>query len=183
MPGHDAQPTIELMPVRSERTEDVLDMVWTDDEGQNIRKGVYAYAFFTSAAKQSPPFPFDAWPHGTRANPSRLADMDQYDYVVYEWTILPSRWPRRELWCRTLESTLRALSGEDAVVAWCGLLGGGFALPPELFDPDEMTDEVYAAMLPGRFVCSARLGKLYTPLSRSEMIEFREATIWRKNRG
>jgi hypothetical protein len=137
---------------------------------------VLVYAYFASPAKHSPPFPFDAWPRGTRAQPSRFTDLDQYDYVVYEWTILPSHWPRRDRWCDTLEITLRALAGDDAVVGWYGLEGGGFALPPELFDPDQMANEVYAAMLPRRFVCAAHLGELYRPLSRAEMIEFREAT-------
>ena len=61
------------------------------------------------------------------------------------------------------------------MVAWCAL-EPGWALPPTLFDPDQMPEDIYAAMIPGRFVCTAELGKLYEPLSREQMTEFMNET-------
>ncbi len=39
-----------------------------------------------------------------------------------------------------------------------------------------MQDEVYAAMVPGRFASSARFGEVYQPLPRAERIAFMNAT-------
>jgi hypothetical protein len=157
------------------RTEEVLDMVWTDDDGQDLRKGVLAYALFTDPDRKSPRFPVEAWPAGTRFGSSGLTDEDDKSYAAIYWTILPGSWPEPERWCATLESTLKALSDGDAVVAWCAL-EPGWDLPPTLFDPDRMPTEIYAAMIPGRFVCSAQLGRLYEPLAREVMIEFMNET-------
>jgi len=156
------------------RTEDVLDMVWSDD-GQELRKGVQAYALFTDPERQSPPFPVGIWPAGTRFDSTLFTDQDNRTYAAVLWTILPGPWPDPDDWCATLENTLKLLSERDAVVAWCALLPG-WALPPTLFDPDEMPEDIYAAMIPGRFVCTAHLGKLYEPLSREQMIDFMNET-------
>ncbi len=153
------------------RTEEVLDMVWMEDGGGEIRKGVLAYALFTDSERQSPPFPVEAWPVGTRFDSSRLTDEDDKSYAALYWTILPGSWPEPDRWRATIESTLKALSNGDAVVAWCAL-EPGWALPPTLFDPDQMPEDIYAAMIPGRFVCTAQLGKLYEPLSREQLTEF-----------
>jgi hypothetical protein len=156
------------------RTEEVIGMVW-DENGQDLREGVQAYGLFTDPERQSPPFPVEAWPPGTRFHFSRLTDEDDKSYAAIDWTILPSSWPAPARWCETLEATLKALSDGDAVVAWCALYPG-WDLPPTLFDPDRMPNDIYAAMIPGRFVCSAQLGKLYEPLPRAVMIEFMKAT-------
>ena len=157
------------------RTEEVLDMVWMEDGGGEIRKGVLAYALFTDSERQSPPFPVETWPAGTRFDSSRLTDEDDKSYAAIYWTILPGPWPEPDRWRATIESTLNALSNGEAVVAWCAL-EPGWALPPRLFDPDRMPNDIYAAMIPGRFVCTAQLGKLYEPLSREQLTEFMTET-------
>jgi len=157
------------------RTEEVLDMVWTEDDGQELRKGVQAYALFTNPERQSPPFPVGVWPAGTRFHSTRFTDEDDRSYAAVLWTILPGSWPAPNRWCATLETTLKALCDGDAVVAWCSLLPG-WDLPPTLFDPDRTPEDFYAAMIPGRFVCTAQLGKLYEPLSREQMTEFMNET-------
>jgi hypothetical protein len=157
------------------RTEEALDAVWTEEDGQSLRKGVLAYALFTDPERQSAPFPLEVWPAGTRFDTDRFTDKDDRSYAVILWTILPGSWPEPKRWLPTLESTLHALSDGDAVVAWCAL-EPGLGLPPKLFDPDLMPDEVYAALIPGRFACSAQLGKVYEPLSRAVMTEFMNAT-------
>lgn len=153
-------------------TNELLDIVWPEADGSEIRKGVLAYALFADPNRQSAPFPVGIWPAGTRFDSSRLTDDD---WVVIMWTILPDAWPEPDLWCPTVHSTLVALSEGEAVVAWCAL-EGAFEVPPKLFDPDVMPDDVYAALLPGRFVCTAQLGKPYESLTRSQMSEFNEAT-------
>jgi hypothetical protein len=160
---------------RTVPTEEVLDIVWLENGGGNTRKGVLAYALFTDPDRESPAFPVGVWPAGTRFDSTRINDRDDKSYAAIYWTILPGSWPAPDRWCETLESTLKALSDGDAVVAWCAL-EPGWALPPTLFDPDQMLDDIYAAMIPGRFVCSAQLGKLYEPLPRAVMIEFMNAT-------
>jgi hypothetical protein len=162
------------------RTEEVLDMVWTEDDGQELRKGVLAYALFTDPERQSAPFPVAIWPAGTRFHSNRLTDQDDKSYAAIYWTILPGEWPRPNRWFATIEGTLKALSDGDAVVAWCAL-EPGWDLPPTLFDPDGMPNDIYAAMIPGRFVCSAQLGKFYEPLPREVMIEFKNETNRRYN--
>jgi len=109
---------------RKFRTEEVLDMVWIDDGGGEIRKGILAYALFTDSERQSPPFPVEAWPAGTRFHSSRLTDEDDKSYAAVYWTILPGSWPAPESWCAAIESTLKTLSDGDAVVAWCGIGAG-----------------------------------------------------------
>jgi hypothetical protein len=153
-------------------TDEILDIVWPETGGQDIRKGVLAYALFADPTRQSPPLPADVWPPGTRFDSSTLTDEN---WVVIMWTILPSEWPQPDRWCPTLERTLSALSDGEAAVAWCAL-EGSFEVPPALFDPDGGRDEVYAAYVPGRFACSARLGASYESVSRAEMIEFKEHT-------
>ena len=62
------------------------------------------------------------------------------DCVIIEWTILPSVWPAPDIWCSTLEQTLRSFLDDGAVVAWCAF-EGTFKYPPKLFDSDEMRRE------------------------------------------
>jgi hypothetical protein len=170
--------------MRDSLTRDVLDVVWHENGGGEFKKGVLAYGYFADPHAEEPPFPLDAWPPGTRVDTTRFTDEADRTYAVILWTILPAEWPRPERWCETLHRTLRAFTAAGATVAWCAV-EGSFRLPPALFDPEEMPDEVYAALLGDRFVCSARLDKRYEPLSRDEMIEFREETKIRvgKRRG
>jgi hypothetical protein len=158
--------------MRPGRTEEALDIVWTDDEGQNIRKGVNAYAFFVDPNRQSAAFPVSVWPAGTKFESSRLTDEN---WVVIMWTILPGSWPEPGQWCPTLERTLKALSNGEAAVAWCAL-EGSFEVPPGLFDADATYDGVYAMLVSGRFACSAQLGSTFEPLSRGELTEFMRLT-------
>jgi hypothetical protein len=121
----------------------------------------------------------EVWPDGTKYDTTVLTSVDEReDYVVISWTIVPSVWPKPERWCPTIERTLVTLTDSDAVAAWCGL-ENTFARPPQLFDPDDMKDEVWAALIPGIFVCAARLGQLYTPLSPAQMKTFRDAAARR----
>jgi hypothetical protein len=160
-------------------TRDVLDVIWTSDDGQDILKGVLAYALFSNVGKSPPTFPAGAWPAGTQHDTTVLTSADEReDYVVISWTILPRKWPEPESWYVTIERTLAALSDGDAVAAWCGL-ENTFARPPALFDPDDMADEVWAALIPGLFVCHAELDKPYTPLSKEELVTFRDAAARR----
>ncbi len=157
------------------RTEEALDIVWTDDEGQNFREGVNAYAFFADPNRQSPTFPVGAWLVGTLFQPQRLTNEN---WVVLMWTILPGSWPEPDRLCPTLERTLESLSDGAAVVAWCAL-EGSFEVPPQLFDPNTTYDRVYAMMVPGHFACSARLRRTYEPLSKDELMEFMRLTSQR----
>ena len=153
-------------------TEEALDIVWTGDEGQDFRKGVYAYGFFADQKRQSAPFPVSLWPAGTLFRSRRLTDEN---WVVIMWIVLPSSWPEPDQWCPMIERTLKALGDGEAVVAWCGL-EGSFEVPPRLFDPDATSNGVYAMMVSGRFACSAQLGRTYESLSRADLIKFMDAT-------
>jgi len=153
------------------RTEDALDIVWTSDQGQDFRKGLYAYGFFTDPKRQSPAFPVSLWPVGTLFHSRRLTDEK---WVVIMWTILPGSWPEPDQWCPIIEGTLRVLSDDDAVVSWCGL-EGSFEVPPRLFDPAATSNGVYAMMVSGRFACSAQLGRTYESLSRADLMRFMDA--------
>jgi len=62
------------------------------------------------------------------------------DCVIIEWTILPSVWPAPDIWCSTLEQTLRSFLDDGAAVGWCAF-EGTFKYPPKLFDQDEMRRE------------------------------------------
>jgi len=161
--------------MRESRTRDVLDVVWHENGGGEFRKGVLAYGYFAEHHPAEPPFPAGAWPAGTRIDTTTFTDEDDKTYAVILWTILPAEWPHPDRWCETLRLTLQAFTAAGASVAWCAV-EGSFRLPPKLFDPDEMTDEVYVVLLGDNFVCSAALDKRYVPLSRDQMVEFREET-------
>jgi hypothetical protein len=51
------------------RTEEVLDMVWIDDGGGEIRKGVLAYALFTDSERQARHFPSRRGPPARDSTP------------------------------------------------------------------------------------------------------------------
>lgn len=136
--------------MRDARTRDVLDVVWHENGGGEFRKGVLAHGYFAEPQPEEPPSPVDAWPPGTRVDTTRFTDAADKTYAVILWTILPTEWPRPDHWCQTLHLTLQAFTA--AIAGWCAVEGS----------------------LGDRFVCTAELDERYTPLSRKQMIEFRD---------
>jgi hypothetical protein len=157
-------PVTDLQPPAREQ----LEIVW---HGTFV-PGVIFYGLCPEGRWRDPGFPFELWPEGTEAEPSMLRGEG---WEVAMWTLAIAAWPRGDEWRRALRGTMQCVIAGGAVVAWLGM-EGGFCDPPDLFEPDCMSDAVLAALLPdGTFLCPADPDEPWAALSDEELARLREA--------
>lgn len=144
-------------------TREVLGIYWNstfgDVDGQTF------YLFSKSLDYISPEFPTFLWPEKTESKKHKLFGDD---WVIWLWDVKFSTPP--EEWKKVTKDTLSYFIKYNAKISWCGL-DGYFSEPPELFDPNEMSGGVYAALTPDDlFICHTDLHTEYRPLTDDELI-------------
>jgi hypothetical protein len=144
-------------------TEQSLGIFWHGEEVD----GLLLYAFWPGLPEIEPLFPKGIWPPGIEVQRGRLSGEG---WTVLMWDVRISQWPLKEQWGPLLEETLTSLCRMGAIVAWCGL-EGHFADPPSLFDPEEMSESVYAYYIPQvGFRCAAWLGEKFATIGDDELL-------------
>ena len=135
-----------------------------------------AYGLWRAESFPVVTFPQHLWPPKTTWKECHLAGQS---WKVLVWDIQPGNWPIHP-WPEVLHDTLYSLYVEGAAIAWFGL-EGGFADPPLLFDPEQMTGMVYAALAEGfAFRCTTLPGQEYTSLTDEELKQLQELVSIRK---
>lgn len=151
-------------------TEANLRVVWKGD----LVEGLLAYGLWRGEDPLCPRFPVELWPAGTHTSDWRLFGAG---WTVWMWTIRISQWPVTETWEQTLHGTLERMIEAGALIAWCGL-EGGFADPPSLFHPEEMSESVYAVLTPSDgFACKARLGEEFSTFENGDLSRLHEIAM------
>lgn len=144
-------------------TKQNLQVVW---RGSDIVPGCLCYGFWQGTEEPGVEFPANDWPGGTqtadwwlRGDPKASAP-----WRVLVRTVRVHSWPQADHWHATVQSTLQAFRNAGAGVAWCGL-EGDFVDPPDLFDPKQMGEGVWAVLEPSiGFVCAAPIDADFAPV-------------------
>ncbi|MCG3463880.1 hypothetical protein L7G72_19115 [Xenorhabdus bovienii] len=148
-------------------TKDVLGIYWNSHLGEV--DGQTFYLFYKDNNPKLPNFPTSLWPEHTEVKKQKLFG-DKW--VVWLWDVKFSKHP--EKWKEITKDTLSYFIENGAEVSWCGL-DGYFSDPPGLFDPDEMSGGVYAALTPdNNFICHTDLYVEYQSLSDDELIHLKK---------
>jgi hypothetical protein len=141
-------------------TRNSLGIFWNGEESG----GISAYGFWPRDIERGPAFPAEVWPPDTEWKETRLWGES---WTVWLWDIRIRSWPKIDSWSITVENTLDVLLGAGAIVAWCGV-EGCFVDPPDLFDPSEMAEGVWA--------CASRGGVRQRPSPLEGRLEYLSKT-------
>lgn len=132
--------------------------------------GILVYGYWRGAPTNTPACPIDAWGANVESESTILRGTG---WTVLMWDLRIQNWPSRARWETTLNQTLQPMLLNGARVAWCGV-EGGFADPPSLFSPKEMSGSVYAAVASDfPFLCTARLGEPFVAFDSSQLLALR----------
>ena len=147
-------------------TEKSLGVFLLFDDGHEEVDGILAYGFFTNGRQISLTFPFDLWPEGTKVKEYIYANTA---WQIVEWTVKLDKWPKQCEWAQVIEGTLQSFIAQGAHISWCGL-EGHLTTPPSLFSSKEMSEGVYAILIPNhKLICSAQLQKPFRVVSSDEL--------------
>lgn len=108
--------------------------------GDDVR-GILVYGLWSAPAQDT-----------SLAKPWPGMDYSEFDLMGPAWwvrlySVQVSDWPTTADWVSGVYTMLDSLVRAGAKLSWCAL-DGNFADPPDLFDPDIMGTDVYAALSP-----------------------------------
>lgn len=147
------------------KLREVLGVYWNSAMGDVDGQTFYAYSNDTRFTQ--PEFPSLIWGDVDVKSQRLFGD----DWVVWLWDIKFNNPPTD--WLTKTERTLLYFIDNHSTASWCGL-DGGFSEPPGLFDADEMSQGIYAAM--GRdkaFICHTDFNDDYAEITRDELIKLK----------
>jgi hypothetical protein len=144
-------------------TKNILNIYWDSNLGEISGQTFYLYS--NDINYSLPKFPFELWPKLTEAKSHKLFGEN---WVIWLWDVKFSEIPNN--WKKITEDTLRFFFEKNSIISWCGL-GGYFIDPPDLFDPKEMSNGVYAVVdANGVFICHSDLDSKYEALTDNELL-------------
>jgi hypothetical protein len=148
------------------RTKDILKIYWDNEFGEV--NGQTFYLFSNKINYESPEFPLSFWPKNTNTKKHKLFGDD---WVVWLWDVKFSKSPCG--WKNVTRSTLSFFIDSGAEVSWCGL-DGCFCDPPMLFDPNQMSTGIYAALTKEKnFFCHTEFNGNYEDIKMDELLILR----------
>jgi len=144
-------------------TKDILGIYWDSILGEV--DGQTFYVLFNENNITKPIFPLEIWPHGTEIKEQKIYGKNWDIWIIdVKYSSIPENWKK------TTKETLLYLIKNNASIGWCGL-DGYFSDPPGLFNPQEMSGGVYAALtLDNKFICHTDFYDEYKPLLDEELI-------------
>lgn len=138
-------------------TETSLGIFWNGEEVD----GITVYGFFRGEKVDAPELDEVIWNENIEVKTSKLFG-DKW--TVWVWDIRICGWPDTANWFHVVKATLKEMLSHGAVVSWAGL-EGFFVEPPDLFDPQYMSDGVWAVLSESEeFICSAEIGQPFKTL-------------------
>jgi hypothetical protein len=117
------------------------------------------YGYWRGTNEPPVSFPSDEWPVGTDFHDWWLRNDDNSPkrWRVLVRSVRVRRWPSPSDWQLVIRNTLHFLTISGAGVAWCAT-EGDFVDPPDLFDPNQMGDGVWAVLSQKTdFACAANI--------------------------
>lgn len=147
------------------KLREVLGIYWNSILGEVDGQTFYSYS---NDVNYSPPeFPSMIWSNVESKSQKIFGD----DWVVWLWDVKFNDHPNG--WFDKTEKTLLYFIENQSVVSWCGL-DGCFSEPPGLFDPNEMSEGVYAAMGKDKnFICHTDFNDEYKNIKIEDLMKLK----------
>lgn len=144
-------------------TRDILSIYWDSNLGEVEGQTFYLYS--DNIHYQLPEFPFNLWPKSTETKSHKLFGDN---WIVWLWDVKFSDIPNN--WKDLTKKTLTFFFEKNSIISWCGL-DGYFVDPPDLFDPNLMSNGIYAAIgSDGVFICHSDLDDKFEALTDHELL-------------
>jgi hypothetical protein len=153
-------------------TEDALRIFFDGNEVS----GLITYGYWRGTSQPRVGFPLEKWPSGTEYRDHWLVNWQPGDS---DWRVLRRDvhvliWPAVQDWTSIIRDTLQSFASTGALVSWCGI-EGHFVDPPSLFDAEQMSGGVWAALTrDGEFLCAAILGQAFQALKDEDLVRLHE---------
>ena len=129
------------------KTRDAIGIFWDGEEVD----GALFYGLWAGERRPSPSFPLGLWPPTTEVRSRRLWGDG---WTVWMWELRIRVWPTANEWQTVVNRSLEEVVSSGAGVSWCAV-EGCFVDPPALFDPDAMSEGVWACRSRGGIAVSA----------------------------
>ncbi|MEI7352598.1 hypothetical protein WCU98_22725 [Pectobacterium parmentieri] len=148
------------------KLKEALGVYWNSMIGDVNGQTFYSYS--NDVNYFPPEFPSTIW-HDVELKSQRITGDD---WVVWLWDVKFNAHPHD--WLDKTEKTLLYFIENLSVVSWCGL-DGCFSEPPGLFDPNEMSEGIYAAIGSDKiFIFHTDFDDEYKNLEREDLIKLKE---------